>query len=98
MIYSAAIEPYGGSQSLIIRRDSGILRLTEQNLVGFNSRCYVTESRDEIQVYDEDGNLKHRRTVTGPVQVTDAGIIIRERYGNPYIMDPFTGKIIVELR
>jgi hypothetical protein len=97
MILSAAIEQYGGHSSLVIRTSSGMQVFAEQRLIGFNHQCWVIKEGGEILVYDEAGNLRFRRGVDNEVIVASTGIIIRESYGVPFVMDPFTGDRLWDL-
>lgn len=96
MIYSVTVEPYGGVQCTIVKTDAGLKTSSAKNILGFNSQCYIVMEGDEILVYDEDSRFKYRRSVTNPVVVTEAGVIIQET-GYPFIMDPFTGQRLKDI-
>ena len=97
MIYSVTVEPYGGSQCTIVKTDKGINTSSAKNVIGFNSKCYIVKVGDEIHIYDEHSNFKYRCTVNNQVITTEAGIIIQEKTGYPFIIDPFTGAKLKEI-
>jgi nitrite reductase/ring-hydroxylating ferredoxin subunit len=97
MILSVTVEPYGGVQSIIVKTTNGQYTASEQNVIGFNSVCYVVKSGDEIHVYDERCQFKYRRTINHPPVVTGTGIIITEQNGYPFEIDPFTGTRLREI-